>query len=193
MSIEPKISTASFKDAATIAQIQTQTWLTNYPNKEAGITKEDIQTKIDEWSQKGDERILREMQRSNSHTWIAKVGLDSVGFVAVSKNAEQGQIDALHILPQFQGLGIGTILFQIALDWLGKRKISLQVVNYNQRAISFYEKFGFAITGEANDDPINLPHGKVINKVLMIRSSNITQYHPISPLNIETIDCVCDY
>jgi ribosomal protein S18 acetylase RimI-like enzyme len=94
-----------------------------------------------------------------------------VRFVGVEKTGEiGGKILALHVLPEFQGQGIGSKLFKTALGWLeGIKKITVEVVNYNEPAIEFYKKFGFKEAGEAKDDPILLPSGQVISKILMFK------------------------
>jgi [ribosomal protein S18]-alanine N-acetyltransferase len=168
-----QIVEAKAEDANAIGFIQSQTWLCAYPNPKMGISKEDIEKKLKEFKQKGDARILAEMQKENSKTWVANVGEKIVGFVGVQKLGDEGKILALHVLPENQGQGIGTELLKTAQNWLKDiKKITVEVVNYNESAIAFYEKFGFIKAGEANDDPINLPSGKVISKILMVKNSS---------------------
>ena len=58
----------------------------------------------------------------------------------------------------------------MALNWLGdKKKITMEVVSYNERAKSLYKKLGFIEQGEALDNLIVLPSGKVIPKILMVK------------------------
>jgi putative acetyltransferase len=51
----------------------------------------------------------------------------------------------------YQGRGVGTALMAAMVDladnWLGLRRIELQVWTDNAPAIHLYEKFGFAIEG----------------------------------------------
>ncbi len=170
MNTKIKIVTASPEDASILGYIQSETWLNCYINKEQAISKADIQAKVDEWNQQGDIRIKSEMQKSNAYTWVAKDADQIVGFVAGLKELKQNHIEALHVLPQYQGKGIGTALLKTVLDWLGDEKpIVIEVVAYNLNAQEFYKKHGFNLAGEALNDPIVLPSGKSISKVLMIR------------------------
>src|SRR5437764_1193684 len=82
----------------------------NYHNSTAGITRKDIKEKTDLWEKLGDERIIKHLQNPSLHNWVAKNNGVVVGFVAVKKSQERNQIAALHILPDFQGQGIGTEL-----------------------------------------------------------------------------------
>jgi ribosomal protein S18 acetylase RimI-like enzyme len=166
-----KIISASPEDASVLGYIQSETWLSCYVNKEQSIMYSDIKAKVDEWQQMGDERIKKEIQKVNAHTWIAKEGDLAIGFVAALKENKQNQIEALHVLPQYQGQGIGTALLKIAFVWLGEDKpVVIEVVAYNLTAQAFYKKHGFKLMGEALEDPIILPNGKRISKVLMWRS-----------------------
>ena len=53
----------------------------------------------------------------------------------------------------FQGQGVGTALMAALIDladnWLGLRRVELQVYTGNARAVHLYEKFGFVIEGTA--------------------------------------------
>ena len=53
----------------------------------------------------------------------------------------------------FQNRGVGTVLVaamvELADNWLGLRRIELEVWTDNARAIHLYEKFGFVIEGTA--------------------------------------------
>lgn len=64
------------------------------------------------------------------------------GVVRVS----DGEVQKLFVEPQFQSLGIGAALLRYAVSALGAAE--LWVLEYNKRGIAFYEKNGFALTGE---------------------------------------------
>ncbi len=57
-----------------------------------------------------------------------------------------GEVQKLFVEPQFQSLGIGAALLRYAVSALGAAE--LWVLEYNKRGIAFYEKNGFALTGE---------------------------------------------
>ena len=56
------------------------------------------------------------------------------------------EIEKLYIEPSFQSGGIGSKLLRYAADTLGAD--FLWALEYNQRGIAFYERNGFALTGE---------------------------------------------
>lgn len=54
------------------------------------------------------------------------------------------------ILPEFQGLGLGSILLERALAWAQEQhllRIELSVFTSNERALALYKKFGFINEG----------------------------------------------
>ena len=80
------------------------------------------------------------------------------GFVCFSRRARQavsvpnaGEIVALYVLKEYQGLGLGKMLLEAALSWLYRPKTALFVLKGNEKAISFYEHMGFRFTGHSVD------------------------------------------
>ncbi|CCF82545.1 GNAT family N-acetyltransferase [Nitrolancea hollandica] len=71
----------------------------------------------------------------------------------------------------FQGQGIGSALVMSALDladnWLGLRRIELQVFVDNAAAVHLYRKFGFEIEGMLRD--FALRYGEYVDAYAMAR------------------------
>ena len=65
-------------------------------------------------------------------------------------------IEGLFVLPEFWGRGIGTKLLNSAMS--GKDELFLQVYADNERAINFYRKNGFEITGSGVCQMTRLPY-----------------------------------
>ena len=80
------------------------------------------------------------------------------GFVCFSRRARQfvsvpdaGEIIALYVLKEYQGLGLGKMLLEAALNRLYRPEAALLVLKGNERAIGFYEHMGFRFTGHSVD------------------------------------------
>ena len=57
-----------------------------------------------------------------------------------------GEIDSIYVCPACRGLGIGTTLMELALEWLKKRGSKKNIVSVavgNEQAYVFYSQFGF--------------------------------------------------
>ncbi|MBI2012205.1 GNAT family N-acetyltransferase [Candidatus Daviesbacteria bacterium] len=107
------------------------------------------------------------------HYWVVKDGGKIVGFCIARYGEKRNILEAIHLLLHYQGQGIGKQLLDKALNWLGRSKdIELGVSEYNNYAISFYEKFGFHKTGKSlNDEMTVLPSGRVIPQIEMLLPS----------------------
>lgn len=70
-----------------------------------------------------------------------------VGFCMTTLVEGEGFIESFLVEEGLRGSGIGTRLFQNALDWLesrSARSIGLNVLPANEAAIRFYRRFGFS-------------------------------------------------
>lgn len=165
------IEIARPEDAEAVVRIQKETWLATYPNEEHGITVEDILAKglgSPERAERWRKTIAE--QADQDHLWMAKQGGNVVGYCYAKKDAEEGKISALYVLPSAQGKGAGRKLMTEALTWLGTDKpISLGVVTFNAKAIAFYKSFGFHETTEPPEEIPPLPSGKRMPQLKMKR------------------------
>jgi GNAT superfamily N-acetyltransferase len=159
------ISRATPGDAGTILKIKRDAWLGAYVNEERGVTAEDIKKRMGDMSigienwQRG---LANEAQSNERATFVARVDNEIVGYTSPHIIDGQRRIGALYVSPKAQGKGVGTGLLDRAVEWYGREHdIFLHVLNYNQNALGFYERYGFEKTGkEIADEPehgITLP------------------------------------
>ncbi len=148
-----KISIATPDEAPAILRVQHDTWIATYPNEEFEITLEAIKKRVSEnfsaESIINMEEIITDPQK---RTWVAKDDETVIGYCVAAKYSEKNHIEALYVLPEFQGKHVGGLLMENALEWLGNANhIIAEVASYNERAIRFYEKFQFKKNGETGD------------------------------------------
>ncbi len=172
-----RIEDAKPEDVEQIRAIVIEAWLEIYPNEKYGITREDIAA-ID-WHNPDEKRRqkIREGE-DNTHTWVLKDDKENVvGFCEVSRDeptlSTEGkrEIDAMYVAKELKGKGLGKMLMQKAIEWLGADgDIKLEVVSYNSNAINFYKSFGFQeTTNPVGKKRTQLPSGKQIPRIVMIR------------------------
>jgi ribosomal protein S18 acetylase RimI-like enzyme len=140
------------EDARGITTVLYKAWLATYPNDALGITIEDIEDRykysFSEENIKKSEEGLRNIP-SNQKKVIAKDGDTVVGVATIIKNDTNNQLRMIYVLPQYQGKGVGTMLWNAVKDFTDPSKNTIvQVADYNQQAIKFYEKLGFIDTGK---------------------------------------------
>src|SRR3989338_316730 len=172
---QPKIviSTPSAEDAVGIQNVFYQTWLDTYPNEEVGITRDDVEDRFkDSFSaeilQQRTENLLN--PPSGQKFLVAKVGSEVVGVCRVQRGNNSHELQGLYVLPEYQGQGVGKLLWQEALEFLGTDKdIFVRAASYNKQAISFYEKLGFKSTGrQFSEERFKMKSGNIIPEIEMV-------------------------
>ena len=83
---------------------------------------------------------------------IKKIMIDTecIGFIEVSEDANTVNIAEIHIIPDYQGLGVGgSIINNVIADTKAKyKKTTLGCFKENKKAIQFYKSRGFTMVGE---------------------------------------------
>ena len=75
--------------------------------------------------------------------WVAELNNDIVGVTGVNP---AGVIWALYVRPGYQGYGVGSALYDAAINTLkraGQRKALLEVLAANENAVAFYRSRGW--------------------------------------------------
>lgn len=98
-----------------------------------------------------------ETDMDNGHAfWIARANGKDMAFCAAYREDDTIWLKKLYVLPEAQGLGLGTILTDTAIArFAPAREISLYVKNDNVKAIGFYRRAGFSIAKEV---PVVMGH-----------------------------------
>jgi len=166
------INIAVPEDAPGITEVRRTTWLATYPNKQAGITKSDIEAALNKRTfQEETERWRDKIEKwGSSRFWVAKDNGKVIGFASAWKEEKAHHLGGFYILPVYQSMGIGKKLIKEILDWLGDDKdIHLEVVTYNIKAINFYKKFGFVENGLIHTEVAKISTGKEMPEIDMIK------------------------
>jgi putative acetyltransferase len=132
------------EDAAI--ELWRRTWQQHYPHL-------DFSARVDWWR----ERWRNELVPTAAIT-VAEANSKLVGFVTV--DPQTGYLDQIVVAPETWGARIAPALMAEAKR-LSPRGLDLKVNADNSRAIRFYEKNGFAITG----DDVNPLSGAPIRKM----------------------------
>ncbi len=173
------IELATPEDAESVNTVLRQTWLDTYPNEEAGITTEDIRLRVEG---RNGERIPQRIKRwkdnieSNDRSkavYVARLNSKVVGMISPVIIDGRRKVGALYVLPEAQGMGIGSMLMEKGLEWHGNNDIYLAVASYNQKAINFYKHFGFEQTDTVIEDEGDVYGNTQIPEIEMVRKARI--------------------
>lgn len=139
-------------DVCQILKVFYDTWLDTFPNSQIGITSDDIKELFkDSFTEQGllnrSENLLN--LNSNQKFLVAKIEDVVVGVLSINIKDEYNQLQAIYVLPSYQGRGIGNMFWQSALEFFDPNKdIIVHVATYNTKAIHFYKNLGFVDTGK---------------------------------------------
>lgn len=117
------------------------------------------------------ESLTEQMTVLNHQYFVAEYDGSPAGYVSISPEGDSlYHLQKIYVLPTFQGLGIGKALFLRAEEFVcsnasGKARIELNV-NRENKAISFYEHMGMAISRQG-DFPIG--NGFFMNDYIMAK------------------------
>lgn len=168
-----KIVKPELKDALGTIEVQYKAWLSTYPNEKLGITVDDIEHRYkDAFSGerlKKREKIISALEPNEKYI-IAKDGDKVVGMCYAVIHEDKNQLQAIYILPEYHGKGIGTNLWETILPFFDKSKdIYVEVADYNEKAIGFYKKLGFVDTGKRfSDERFRMKSGAILPEMEMV-------------------------
>lgn len=115
------------------------------------------------------ERLTLEKCVDMAHRWpentlVAKDGHTVIGFICYGVHDDNtltdcGEIIAIYVLADYYGQKVGYKLMNAALEKLADyQKIALWVLKGNNRAIKFYERYGFRFDGRSKEIKLGSPH-----------------------------------
>ncbi len=161
------------EDARDLQEVFYKTWLNTYPNKEFGITVDDIEFFYkDAFSAKtiAERAEKLALLPNNMKVFVAKEGTKTVGLSRVTLHPNKNQLQAIYILPSYQKKGIGMMLWNAAKSVFDPTKDTMvEVATYNENAIAFYKKLGFQDTGRRfSNEKFRFKSGSIIPEMEMI-------------------------
>ncbi len=114
-------------------------------------------------------KLTLETCREIAHRWpdnilVAKAGENVIGFVAYGAYRDQtlpkcGEIYAIYVLREYHGKQVGYALMNAAFERLSDyAQIAVWVLKGNERAIRFYERYGFHFDGTEQQICLGTPN-----------------------------------
>ncbi|MEY2664839.1 MAG: hypothetical protein RIT04_647 [Candidatus Parcubacteria bacterium] len=166
-----QITSATREDLPGMQEVFYRSWLATYPNEELGITTEDIEDRFkDSFTEECFAKRWERIQNAkNEELFLAKIDGVVIGVCRVVKHTDRNQLQAIYILPEYKGKGIGTLLWDEVKKVIDPNLDTVvEVATYNTPAIAFYAKLGFEDTGRRfTDERFKLKSGAVIPEMEM--------------------------
>ena len=158
-----QIRTADKTDVHVISTLAHAIWPETY-----GSIMSDDQLKYMLKQMYSEESLKKQIEEKQHQFLLALMNAETVGFASYSHDDKVGlfKIHKLYVHPMLHGHGFGKkLLDRIIKDVKAKGANRLQLnVNRNNRAINFYEKYGFRKAGE---EDIAIGEGYFMNDFVM--------------------------
>ncbi|QRF75516.1 putative acetyltransferase [Thermoplasmatales archaeon] len=148
-----KIRKLTEDDAEAVREVAVASWNSTY--KEIYDSEYIEQWLSDHYSIEGIKKDIRKSLNDDGLLFLGAFS-DSVciGFIECKFSGAEAELLRLYLIPEKVGQGNGKDLLQYAENFLWRhnvKKCFLEVNCKNTRAISFYESFGFRITGTKDE------------------------------------------
>ena len=139
-----EIKKPDVQNAGEIIKVNKDTWKTSY----RGIVSDDYLDSLNSLDEKRIERCMKQIQDNNPYL-IALINGKIVGMLLYGKSRddkhkESGEINAIYVLKEYQGYGIGKKLFLEAVKCLVNENYNSMIIGCLERNPSnnFYIKMG---------------------------------------------------
>jgi ribosomal protein S18 acetylase RimI-like enzyme len=159
-------------DAEGIALVHTTSWQAAYRGLigDEYLDAIDVGERTRRWVQ-----ILADAREKEQRILVADVAGQVRGFATGGSNRDadlvgEAEVYAIYVHPDVWGTGVGAALMSDLLDALegASRTVSLWVIGANDRARTFYRRFGFADDGQGRVEVIG---GADVRERRMVRSA----------------------
>ncbi len=149
---------ADVEDAEGVAAVHVRAFDATYRDSLPDVAAKapDLEARIEHWQE------LLEPDTEAAYTLVAEQRAVAVGFCSLATPSSEhdaddttAEIAAFYVAPSRWGNGVGTTLLTHALAELregGYTSVTLWVLDANEPARKFYERFGFAPDGLAGPD-----------------------------------------
>ena len=141
-----EIRPATADDSEQIAHLVRESWLATNRDLLPADTMKKLEHSTD---------MSRFAAENWQNIWVGEVRHDDVReIVGVVGMNPDGVIWMLYVLPGFQGCGVGSGLYDVAIGTLkrsGQRKAMLEVLAANENAVAFYRSRGWVQEGRRTE------------------------------------------
>ena len=160
-------------DVEGVIQTQRESWRHTYPSPENGVTSEWVFERSAGFSTERANQIFAERKNDPKYLDIVATTADGnvVGMLRGDQHDNYCELKAIYVHPKYIGYHIGGMLMDEFLNWIDTAKpCRLECVSYNERAIGFYEHYGFKKT-----DKLLPKYADVMPSIEMIRPAGIAR------------------
>ena len=102
----------------------------------------------------------------NEKTWLGFYGEKLIGTITVTNHGEhevgehEVELRRFYVAPEYQSRGVGSQLWNKAMEFVGDKDIMLSMYAHNQRLLAMYQRRGFGVDTLRGDNGYYMRHWK---------------------------------
>jgi ribosomal protein S18 acetylase RimI-like enzyme len=142
---EISIKRSQKNDLAQYTELLQKTYQNSYINPEIRLTKDCFSEEI--FASSRIQALLKKNLLNNKQqkTWLALLNLKIVGSITILNKNNEYELKGFYVASEYQGKGIGKMLWQKAYQFTKEKDIVLDIFAHNKKTIDMYKKWGFDI------------------------------------------------
>lgn len=166
-----KIEIPKVGDEAELAPMHIQAWKDAYIVPESGLTAESIDAQLAHLLTNTTYRkntIIESLENPDAVLYrvVRNQNNEIVGFMHGTKHEAFTELDAIYLLNEAKGTGVGGKLMEEFLKWADADKpCRLEVFSFNDAATGFYVRYGFEKTDKEMPPFRGMPVAEMIRPV----------------------------
>lgn len=154
------IRPATPADAEQLLAMWGQSFVDTYPNDEYGISRERMESEVKIWQTPDGiaqwQKYFANLPDNPTRMFeVAEQGGQIAGYVCgILQDNKEGFLWGLYTDKSTHGTGLSQDMMEKVMEFFRQnqmQKVTLHVVSYNDRAINFFQKFGFDIVPGTNE------------------------------------------
>ncbi len=140
MKILMRLST--LKDLQEYTDLLQRTYTDAYTEDSLGLTKDCFSRKVFVSESTQDYLKSHLINNKKQRTWLAFTNSKMVGSITCIHQAkDECELTGFYVAPEYQNLGIGKKLYELALEFAVNKDLILDIYTHNTRAIEIYKKW----------------------------------------------------
>ncbi|MDX2028335.1 MAG: GNAT family N-acetyltransferase [Alphaproteobacteria bacterium] len=135
-----------------------RTYQTAYVNEAIGLTTRHLSPAVFNSADTQKYLLSRLLETASQRVWLAWRESDLIGAITVEDKGDECEILAFYVAPEFQGRGIGRVLWDKAVVFCGSKDIIVDLYAHNEKTIAMYRKWGFEIDAKKGENGVFYRH-----------------------------------
>lgn len=145
------IRPAEDSDLTDYTKLLQKTYEETYPKTEIGLTSDCFSEEVFNTQSTQDYLKSNLVNNDGQRSWLAFADDKLVGAITIQNKKNEFELRGFYVAPDYQGIGIGKRLWELAKKFAKEKDIVLDIYAHNIKTIETYKRWGFEIDKEKGE------------------------------------------